>query len=61
MTQTHRPVHAPPRRLGAAAALILAFATAILVAACSGGNSGSTTGPGETMSDLATPTSSAGY
>ena len=63
MTQTHRPVHAPPRRLGAAVALVLALTTTVLVAACGGGNGGgSTTGPGETMGGLESPAAtSAGY
>jgi hypothetical protein len=59
-------VHAPPRRLAPVVGLILAFATAILVAACSGGNStssfgvGPTTGPGESMGLESGPASS-GY
>ena len=63
MTQTHRPVHAPLRRLGPAVALVLALATTILVAACGGGTGGgSTTGPGETMGGLESPAAtSAGY
>jgi len=49
-----RTVHAPPRRVAPVVALILAFATTILVAACgSGGSSqgvgGETNAPLETM------------
>ena len=55
-------VHAPPRRLGAVVALVLALATTILVAACGGNGGGSTTGPGETMGGLESPAAtSAGY
>ena len=59
-------VHAPPRKLAPAVALILAFATALLVAACGGGGGasqgvgGETSGPGETMG-LETTAPSSGY
>ena len=52
-TRSRDSVHAPPRRLAPVVALILAFSTAILVAACSGGTTssfgaGAPTVPGET-------------
>jgi len=62
-TRSHDSVHAP-RRLAPVVALILAFSTAILVAACSGGTTssfgaGTTTTTGETTG-LETPAAS-GY
>jgi len=53
-TRTRGPVHARPRRLAPALALILAFAASIAIAACGGSSTssfgvGPTTGPGETM------------
>jgi hypothetical protein len=63
-TRSPESVHASPRRLGSAVALLLAVATACLIAACGGGQStpgaGATTGAGETMgTETAAPT--AGY
>jgi hypothetical protein len=54
-TRSRDPVHATPARLAPTIALILAFATAVLVAACGGGSGasqgvgGETSGPGDTM------------
>ena len=54
-TRSRDPVHTPSRRLAPVVALILAFATAVMVAACGGGSTnstfgvGPTTGPGESM------------
>ena len=63
-TRSPESVHASPRRLGSAMALLLAVATAFLIGACGGGQStpgaGPTTGAGETMgTETAAPT--AGY
>jgi hypothetical protein len=65
-TRSRDPVHNGPRRLCAVAALLLAFSTALLVAACGGGSGasqgvgGETSAPGETMGSETTAPSS-GY
>jgi hypothetical protein len=61
-TRSRGPVHAPPRRLPGVLALVLALATAVLVAACGSSNNGAgsfgagtTTEPGlETIGPIAT-------
>ena len=62
-TRSELSTHAPPRRLGAAIALLFATAT-LLIAACGGGGGASgapdATNAGETMG-LETPGPTVGY